>query len=203
MGLRVTFGSTTSPTTKKIFLFEIFFSTIIIDNNNYPIIFHLTLHELHSCKWCWQSVSQSIYIIISDYLILTSYAKVVQNRWRVGWVEISESLAAEVRCLLLHVAEWSLLIQTGSYVQKMVQPDWSNYPRHIQRDLDNSLLLRQFVLKARVWPCGSWTDLCTPLDFAQLYFWPFACFINLLMYFWNWSVKYLLPFIIIWDPTSK
>ena len=56
---------------------------------------------------------------------------------------ISKSLAAEVRCLLL-------LIQTGSYVDKMVQPDWSNFPRHIQRDLDNGLLLQQFVLKARV-----------------------------------------------------
>ena len=41
----------------------------------------------------------------------------------------------------------SLLIQTGSYVHKMVLPDWSNFPRHIQRDLDNDLLLRQFVLK--------------------------------------------------------
>ena len=65
-------------------------------------------------------------------------------------MEISKSLAAEVRCLWLHVAEWSLLIQTGSYVDKMVQPDWSNFPRLIQRDLDNGLLLRQFVLKARV-----------------------------------------------------
>ena len=65
-------------------------------------------------------------------------------------MEISKSLAAEVRCLWLHVAEWSLLIQTGSYVDKMVQPDWSNFPRLMQRDLDNGLLLRQFVLKARV-----------------------------------------------------
>ena len=163
------------PNNQKDFSFwNIFFTTIIIDDNNYPIIFHLTLHELYSCKWCWQSVSQSIYIIISDYLILTSYAIVVQNRWRVGWVEISKSLAAEVRCLWLHVAEWSLLIQTGSYVDKMVQPDWSNFARHIQRGLR-----QQLVLKARVWSCGSWTDLCTPLDFAQLYFWPFACFISL------------------------
>ena len=28
--------------------------------------------------------------------------------------------------------------------------DWSNFPRHIQSDLDNGLLLQQFVLKARV-----------------------------------------------------
>ena len=28
----------------------------------------------------------------------------------------------------------------------MVQPDWSNFPRHIERDLDNGLLLQQFVL---------------------------------------------------------
>ena len=38
---------------KKDFSFffgNIFFTTIIIDNNNYPITFHLTLHELYSCK---------------------------------------------------------------------------------------------------------------------------------------------------------
>ena len=39
-----------------------------------------------------------------------------------------------------------LLIQAGSYVDKMVKPDWSNFPRHIERDLDNGLLLQQFVL---------------------------------------------------------
>ena len=33
-----------------------------------------------------------------------------------------------------------------SYVDKMVKPDWSNFPRHIERDLDNGLLLQQFVL---------------------------------------------------------
>ena len=36
---------------KRFFFFfgNIFFTTIIIDNNNYPILFHLTLHELYSC----------------------------------------------------------------------------------------------------------------------------------------------------------
>ena len=28
-----------------------------------------------------------------------------------------------------------------SYVDKMVKPDWSNFPRHIEKDLDNVLLL--------------------------------------------------------------
>ena len=111
------------PNNQRIFLFlyffKYFFTTVIIDNNNYLIIFHLTLHQLYPCKWCWQSVSRNIYILISDNSILTSYAKVVQNRWRVGWVEISKSLAAEVRCFWLHVTEWSLLIQTGSYVDKL------------------------------------------------------------------------------------
>ena len=26
----------------------------------------------------------------------------------------------------------------------MVKPDWSNFPRHIERDLDNGLLLQQY-----------------------------------------------------------
>ena len=69
-------------------------------------------------------------MFISDYLILSSYAEG-------GMGEILKSRAAEVRGLLIR----GLLIQTGSYVDKMVKPDWSNFPRHIERDLDKGLLL--------------------------------------------------------------
>ena len=48
----------------------------------------------------------------------------------------------------IHASNASLPIQTGSYVDKMVKPDCSNFPRNIERDLDNGLLLQQFVLGA-------------------------------------------------------
>ena len=52
-------------------------------------------------------------------------------------------------------------IQTGDYIDQMVKPDWSNFPRHIQRDSDCVTTVLCF---ARVRSCSSKTDLCTPSD---------------------------------------
>ena len=52
------------PNNHKDFSFwNIFFTNIIIDNNNYPIILHFNDAWILFIQVSWQNVSQSIYII--------------------------------------------------------------------------------------------------------------------------------------------
>ena len=45
---------------------------------------------------------------------------------------------------MLLVACDGMKLKTGTCVDRMVKPDWSNFPRYIERDLDNGLLSQQY-----------------------------------------------------------
>jgi hypothetical protein len=67
-----------------------------------------------------------------DLFFVISYDKVVQNRWRVGWVVISRKniLRQKWYTFARQVTQWGLYTDSRRKLcrQNGIKPDWSNFP---------------------------------------------------------------------------